>query len=300
MKILIIGSEGFIGRNCVSFFSKKGWEVHGCDLLDYTSNNYHYTKISRLQPSFDDVFADIKYDACINASGNGSVPFSIDHPVNDFEANCNDTIRVLELIALKNRECRYIHISSAAVYGNPQRSPVPEDETINPLSPYGWHKYIAEILCKEYHTLYKIPVVIVRPFSIYGPGLHKQLFWDLFLKCKQSAKELVLWGTGNESRDFIYINDFIEALNIILLNSPMQANIYNLGNGIEITIKDAAQQFLKNFDSSINLKFNNQQRIGDPMHWKADITNVRSLGYESKYNFAKGIQETVTWLKDLL
>jgi len=299
LKILIIGSEGFIGNHCVKYFQQNNWEVYGCDLLDYASGNYNYTKISRLQPSFEEVFSVNTYDACINASGNGSVPISIAHPANDFEANCSDVMGILELIRLKNIKCKYIHISSAAVYGNPKKLPIAENEYIAPLSPYGWHKYISEILCKEYHILYSVPVVIVRPFSIYGPGLHKQLFWDLYQKCKPQPDELMLWGTGKESRDFIYISDLVEALNIILLNSPMQADIYNLANGIEITIEDAAAQFISNFNSSIKLSFNNQQRPGDPVNWKADITKLNSLGYNAKYNFAEGIRETTQWLKNL-
>jgi dTDP-glucose 4,6-dehydratase/UDP-glucose 4-epimerase len=299
MKILILGSEGFIGRHCVSFFLQKGWEVYGCDLLDYASDNYHYTKISRLSPTFDEVFANIKYNACINAAGNGSVPVSIEHPVNDFEANCSDVIRILELIKLKTPRCKYIHISSAAVYGNPQKLPVTEEDWIKPLSPYGWHKHIAEVLCREYHVLYQAPVVIVRPFSIYGPGLHKQLFWDLHQKCKHSPEELVLWGTGDESRDFIYISDLVEALYVILLNSPMEADIYNLASGVDITIADAAQQFIDCFSSPVKLKFNQQERAGDPKNWRAGITKVSGLGYNGKYTFANGIKETAQWLKNL-
>jgi len=125
------------------------------------------------------------------------------------------------------------------------------------------------------------------------------LFWDLYQKCKLRTDELTLWGTGKESRDFIYISDLVEALNIILINSPMQADVYNLANGIETTIEDAAKQFISNFNSSIKLSFNNQQRPGDPINWKADISKVSSLGYNAKYNFAEGIRETTQWLKNL-
>jgi UDP-glucose 4-epimerase len=299
MKILILGSEGFIGRSCVKHFLLKGWEVYGCDLLDYSSALYNYIKVSRLQPAFDEVFDMAAYDACINASGNGSVPVSISHPVTDFEANCSDVINILDHIRLKNKECKYIHISSAAIYGNPLQLPINENAPCAPLSPYGWHKLIAETLCAEYYQLYKLPVVIVRPFSIYGPGLHKQLFWDLYQKCKASPDELTLWGTGHESRDFIYIDDVVAALDIIIEKSSMQANIYNLASGIETTIAEAAGQFLAHYNGSIPLKFNNQQRIGDPINWQADIEKLQALGYSTKYTFAEGIKQTAQWLKDL-
>ncbi|MDB4902136.1 MAG: NAD-dependent epimerase/dehydratase family protein [Mucilaginibacter sp.] len=299
MKILILGSEGFIGRHCVKYFQQIGYAVYGCDLVDYPTENYIYTKVSRLQPTFEEIFSNTLYDVCINAAGNGSVPVSIEHPLTDYEANCSDVIRILELIRLKNKTCKYLHISSAAVYGSPRQLPIKETEVLSPVSPYGWHKLMAETICREYHILYKIPVVIVRPFSLYGPGLYKQLFWDLFQKCKQSPNEIVLWGTGKESRDFIYINDLIDALDILIKFSPMEADIYNIANGIEITIEDAARRFIENFNSAVSLKFNNIQRAGDPINWKADITQITQFGYNLKYSFNDGIKETVTWLKGL-
>lgn len=299
MRILIIGSEGFIGSNCVRRFLQKGWEVYGCDLVDYPRGTYHYTKLSRMQPTFDGIFSDFQYDACINAAGNGSVPVSIEHPLTDFDANCTDVIRILDLIRLKNTSCKYLHLSSAAVYGNPQQLPITEDSLLQPISPYGSHKQISELLCKEYYNLYRMPVAIVRPFSIYGPGLRKQLFWDLYQKCKSRPSELMLWGTGNESRDFIYITDLLESLFLILNGSPMEAQVYNLANGVEVTIKEAATQFVKYYDSSIKINFNNQVRSGDPINWRADITKISSLGFRASYTFDDGIKETALWLKDL-
>jgi len=299
MKILILGSEGFIGRNCVKYYLQKGWDVYGCDLVDYNTGSYNYIKISRLNPDFDTLFSSIKYDACINAAGNGSVPASITNPVNDFDANCLDVIKILELLRLKNNQCKYLHISSAAVYGNPQKLPITEESALLPLSPYGWHKLISETLCKEYYQLYRLPVVIVRPFSVYGPGLRKQIFWDLYQKCNSGVQELTLWGTGLESRDFIYIDDLISAIYIILERSPMKADVYNLANGSEATIADASRIFINNFDSRLSIQFNNKQREGDPTNWIADINKLKSVGYNSEYTFAEGIKITTEWLRDL-
>jgi UDP-glucose 4-epimerase len=297
LKILIIGSEGFIGHNCVTYFQQNGWDVYGCDLVDYPRATYNYTKLSRLQPSFDEIFSKTKFDACINTAGNGSVPVSIEHPLTDFDANCADVIKILDLIRLKNKDCKYIHLSSAAVYGNPQTLPIKESDELHPISPYGFHKQISELLCKEYYALYQIGIAIVRPFSIYGPGLRKQLFWDLYQKCKLKPTELVLWGTGNESRDFIYIADLVKTLNLILDRSPMAGQVYNLANGTETTIKQAAQVFLDSYDSSITLKFNGEQRIGDPINWRADVSQIQELGYLPKTSFAEGVGEYVNWLK---
>ena len=111
--------------------------------------SYTYYKISRLPGQFEDIFIEEKYDACINASGSGNVNHSVMHPLEDFELNTFDTARILDAIRKHNKACKYLHISSAAVYGNPAHLPVNEEMACKPLSPYGWHKLMAEQLCKE-------------------------------------------------------------------------------------------------------------------------------------------------------
>src|SRR5260370_35821534 len=116
MKLLILGSEGFIGNNLISFFLNKGVRIAGCDLFERPSQHeYAYFKVSRLSPEWDDIFSR-KFDFCINAAGSGNVPYSMEHPLIDFESNTLDTMRILDAIRKNNESCRYLHISSAAVY----------------------------------------------------------------------------------------------------------------------------------------------------------------------------------------
>jgi len=295
MKVLIIGSEGFIGHSCVKYYQHKGWDVYGCDLTDYHTGNYDYTKISRLTPDFDTLFSQVEYDACINAAGNGSVPMSITHPVNDFDANCADVIRILELIRQKNSSCKYLHISSAAVYGNPQKMPIKEDSPLSPISPYGWHKLIAEKLCEEYSKLYNISIAIVRPFSVYGPGLRKQLLWDMFQKANSSSL-VELWGDGSETRDFIYIDDLLAAFYTILADIANGCKIYNVAAGEETSVAKIAEIFYKQV-SNITYRFNGVVRPGDPKNWCADITKLVGLGYKASYTLEDGLKLTAEWLK---
>lgn len=297
MKLLIIGSEGFIGSHCVRYFKNKGWDIYGCDLLDYPQERYHYLKLSRLQPFFEEIFKATEYDYCINAAGNGSVPVSVAHPMTDFEANCFDVIRLLELIRARSPKCKYLHISSAAVYGNPTSLPVKEDSVLSPLSPYGWHKLIAEKICQEYTTLYNLNTAIIRPFSVYGPGLRKQLFWDLHQKSKSAEERVELLGSGIESRDFIFIDDLIKLIDVIMCNSPMEANIYNAASGKETTISAAAALFMQYYNPALKISFSHQNRTGDPINWVADTSLIKALGFNSRVSFEDGIKELTTWLK---
>jgi UDP-glucose 4-epimerase len=298
--ILILGSEGFIGRHLVQFFRRQEWEVFGCDLYEAPSQDYKYQKVSRLSPELDDVFSGTYYFTCINAAGSGNVNYSMTHPVNDFEANCLDTIRVLDMIKKYQNECRYLHFSSAAVYGNPKSLPVEEEHETAPLSPYGWHKVISEHLCKEYATIYKLKTLAVRPFSIYGPGLQKQLLWDLYKKCmSRTDQDVQLWGTGNESRDFLFIYDLIKCIDILVHEGDFNGGVYNVASGEETSIRHITNLFTSLFDKGIRITFNQQVREGDPINWRADITKIKSHNFKPQYSLEQGLEIVVEWMKNL-
>lgn len=294
MKILIIGSEGFIGGHLKRFFSKEH-EVYGADLHQLNSEKYFQLELENTD--FEGLFSKIKFDVCINASGNGSVPISLNKPVFDFELNVTNTIKILDAIRVHNSECKFINMSSAAVYGNPEKLPIKENADLKPLSPYGWHKLYAEQICKEYYYLYNIQTINLRLFSVYGEHLKKQLFWDLNQKCLHST-EIELFGSGTESRDFIYIDDLVGAVDVIVKNGLFNGEAVNVASGIEIEIKKAAQIFINEKNSDINLKFNMIVKPGDPLHWRANISLLESFGFKNKVTVEEGLKNVVKWLNE--
>lgn len=299
MRIGVIGSEGFIGSHCVQYFLGKGHEIVGLDIYEQPSQHYRYIKVSRLSPELDDIFNEHAFDGLINVSGSGNVPYSMSHPVIDFEANSLDTIRTLDAIRKYQPQCKYIHFSSAAVYGNPARIPVNEQDTTVPLSPYGWHKLIAEHICREYTTIYKLRIAILRPFSVYGSGLKKQMFWDLLQKFKSVKNGMELLGTGNESRDYIHVSDLLHALNLVLTKGDYRADVYNVASGVEICIKDAVKYFWEALGEKPDYRFNGVVREGDPLNWRADITKLRQLGFTPKLDLQTGLEEMTSWMKSI-
>lgn len=298
MKILVIGSEGFIGKHCVDYFVMKRFEVFGCDLINVISDKYTYTKISRMQPNYSELFSQNNFDVVICAGGNGSVPLSFSAPLMDFEANVSDIFMLLNNLKEHNINCKFINISSAAVYGNPQVLPVSEDASVAPLSPYGWHKYMSEVVCKEYFELYNIKTCSIRPFSVYGPGLKKQIIWDIYQKLKYNSNIVELYGTGDETRDFIYIDDFLNAIDAIIKSAAFMGEVYNLASGIEITIKHLSTILLNKIGFIGDLKFNKIVRQGDPRFWLADIEKIKTLGYSPSVNIDDGLTKTVEWLRE--
>jgi dTDP-glucose 4,6-dehydratase/UDP-glucose 4-epimerase len=297
MRVLVIGSEGFIGSHCIAHFSGKKDIVYGVDLFEQPSAGYRYIKTARFLPDFEEILQH-GFDAIINCAGNGNVPYSMTHPVVDFESNCLDTIRILEAIRRLAPTCKYLHLSSAAVYGNPVSLPVEESDEARPLSPYGWHKVIAENLCREYATIFKLSIAIARPFSVYGPGLKKQMFWDWYQRAKASNGSLELLGTGKESRDYIYVKDLVLALDLILQKGELKAEVYNLASGRETTIDAAANMFFSGIGFPVHYTYNGIVREGDPLNWRADVRKLTDIGFACRYDMASGFSELHKWLKN--
>jgi dTDP-glucose 4,6-dehydratase/UDP-glucose 4-epimerase len=204
---------------------------------------------------------------------------------------------MLDSIRVHNPTCKFINLGSAAVYGNPDELPVKESQTVHPVSPYGHHKLMAESICQEFYQFFDIATCSVRIFSAFGPGLKKQLFWDLYKKSLQS-EEVVLYGTGNETRDFIYVEDLVRALEGIYLNGSFQGDAINIGRGIQISIKEAVATFYTCLNYKGKVSFKGENRVGDPLNWVADISKIKSMNVHPKEDLTSGLRKYVAWLEE--
>lgn len=295
MKILIIGSKGFIGSHCVDYFTAKGFEVFQADVN--ASVEYNFYKIERQHSDFSMPFQEHQFDLCINASGSAHVGFSFEKPSQDFELNVVNVQKIMVAIRDYNSDCKFINFSSAAVYGNPQFLPITENSSCKPLSPYGFHKLQSELLLTEYHKFFGLNTCSLRVFSAYGPRLKKQLFWDLYQKAI-SNEVVSLFGTGSETRDFIYIDDLMQILDLVIQHSPFQGSIYNVASHQEITIAEAAQVFLNEFSPEKKVVFTGEVKVGDPNNWLADMENLINYGFKPQYNLSLGLKKYAEWLRE--
>lgn len=294
-KILVLGSEGFIGKSVSQMGVKLGYEVTGIDMIERSSFGYNYRKITLLSPDFDYFLSTNFFDIIYNCAGSGNVAYSVEQPLSDFELNCEAVVFVLEAIRKYQKKCKYIHLSSAAVYGNPQLLPVKETSEIAPISPYGYHKWMAEIACKEYSVLHQLPIAIVRPFSVYGPGLRKQLIWDVYQKAKLKT-EVELWGTGEETRDFIYVMDLATSLFTIAERQQQTIQTFNVASGNSVTIHELVKLLFAKLGWQKQIKFNGNVRHGDPRFWEAEITKLQQTGFQPNFSLDEGLQKTAEWL----
>lgn len=299
MNILIIGANGFIGSHCAHYFVSKGYKVCGADIQANTAlklSNYY-----ALQPSntvFEHLFTNQHFDLCINASGAAVVNFSFENPKLDFELNVNNVQKIL--LALRDYQpyCRFINFSSAAVYGNPTNLPIKETTPALPVSPYGLHKLQSEELLSAYHRFFGLKTVSLRIFSVYGVGLKKQLFWDIYQKYK-SDPLIELFGTGRESRDFIHIEDLTKAIDLVSQHAQFEGEIINVANGQQVFIEQAVTILLSKLGASKKVYFSGSKKQGDPLNWQADISLLRTMGYVSSVSLEQGLTQYALWLKEL-
>ena len=298
--VLITGVAGFIGRYVARHFSRQGWQVIGTDnsqpenapLADLSK----YQRLQLPDLELDSLLQTYKPDVLIHCAGRASVALSVSDPSPDFYSNTVLTFNILDALRLHAPTCKFIFLSSAAVYGNPSKLPVAETHPTAPISPYGFHKLQSEQLCLEFAKIYSQPTASVRIFSAYGAGLRRQVMWDICQKAI-SQKNLTLQGTGNESRDFIHAVDIARAIEIICDRAPMQGEVYNLGSGQEVTIAKLAATVLISLEKNMSLEFSGIISKGDPINWQADISQIISIGFTSTIQLKDGIKNFTNWCK---
>ncbi len=293
MNIVIIGIKGFIGSHCSNYFKSQGHHVIGCDIID--SNEENYFSINSLENNFTKLFENGQVDYCINAAGSANVSYSYEFPEKDFELNVSLVINILAAIKSHCISCKFINFSSAAVYGNPIQLPIKENSELRPLSPYGYHKMLSEKLLLEYHRFFNLKTCSLRVFSAYGPGLRKQLFWDIFQKTRLNTS-INLFGTGQESRDFIYISDLVSAVDCIMAKAEFKGEAINIASGDETSIFKVANEFLNQLSINQKLIFSGAEKSGDPKNWRADISLLKDFNFSPMTSINEGVKKYANWL----
>lgn len=242
--ILILGAAGFIGSHLVAALCKQN--NYRLLLAGYGVEKFSHFDNALLFPGEInlDLLNSINFrpDIIYHLAGGSSVGSSVLDPSDDF----NKTIPLINDLLNKMRldwgQSHLIYLSSAAVYGAGASDNTSVNASLTPVSPYGIHKKIAEELIFFYSERYDLKVNIVRPFSVYGPGLNKQLLWDALLKLKN--KENYFFGTGREKRDWIYVVDLIHLL-IAIGNSTHFPQVLNAGTGSYLSVKEILEQLFQ-------------------------------------------------------
>ena len=185
--VLITGAAGFLGQHLGKYFEAKGWKILGTDKEFPKCMNFLGWELFPLalpSPKIERILTEKKPDVLVHCAGKSSVAESIQNPKADYDSQVGITEALLQAVENNVNLRRFVYLSSAAVYGNPPTLPVDENCSLAPISPYGKHKQMAEALCQRAFITQRIPTVIARIFSAYGPGLKRQVVWET---CRQAA-----------------------------------------------------------------------------------------------------------------
>jgi len=301
--ILVLGSNGFIGSHLVSWFRDQGLHVIGIDQAKTSENRlelqppHQFAQLCLPDPQLSKILCAYRPEAVINAAGPASVSKSLVDPSTDFSGSIWVCFHILESIRENLPDCKLLQLSSAAVYGNPAELPIPENAPLEPISPYGYHKLICETLMDEYAKIFKLKTCSIRIFSAFGPGLRKQVLWDIYHKISAEG-HLCLFGTGEETRDFIYVCDIAQGISLILEKGDFRGGVYNLANGVEISIRRLTRCFLDKLGlNGTETHFSGIGKPGDPQKWCADTRKIKRLGYAPRYDIEQGLEDYARWIE---
>lgn len=299
--ILITGAKGFLGSNICKHFKQKGYTTYGIGHGGLSVEESHEVGLDYWKKDDISIASILEFnqtfDVIVHCGGSGSVGFSVEHPYDDFRKTVDGTLEVLEYMRLHNPNAHLIYPSSPAVQGECEDKPIQEDYIGKPASPYGYHKKIAEDLCQSYSEKYNLKVSIIRLFSVYGIGLKKQLLWDAYHKIQDAKEEVVFWGTGEETRDFIHISDVIHIIEK-LIDKSENFTVINGGTGIKHTIKNVVEMIRDIINKDVKIKFNGQVNVGNPVYYWADIQKLDQLDYKPSKQLEQELKNYVEWVKN--
>ncbi len=308
MHILVTGGAGFIGSHLSCYLSNRGYTITVLDDFSRSSNfgrrlleeaNVRIVEANILDKARVRELAG-KFDIVVHCAAYIDAAESILMPEVYAEINVTGTVAMLKL-SVDVGACRFIYLSSAAVYGEPQIVPVPETHHTRPVNPYGASKLAGEIFVETFYRAYKLPYVILRLFNVYGPG-QSETYAGLI--AKTIARVLrneppIIYGSGEQTRDFVYVRDVVQAIEKTIVTENI-CEIYNIGTGREYRVKDVVNLILELLGKRELRPIHYPPRPGDIQRSCADITKARKmLNYEPQYDLRKGLEETLSTIKHL-
>jgi UDP-glucose 4-epimerase len=297
--ILVTGAFGFLGRHVARACAQAGHQVCGIGHGTWTRAEWSDWGLAEWHSADLSLDSIASYggepDLIIHCAGSGSVGFSMAHPSQDFDRTVVTTRDVLEYARLHRPRTRVVVPSSASVYGNAGDIPISVNAPLCPVSPYGMHKKMAEELCFSYARHFGISVAIVRLFSVYGVGLRKQLLWDACMKLARGPA--TFGGTGQETRDWLHVEDAARLLLSAGLADPSSQLTVNGATGVGVPIRRIVETIAQAFGGTGDVRFSGGGRPGDPLHLVADMRGNEALNWRPLHSLDTELERFVEWFK---
>ncbi len=311
MSVLVTGAAGFIGSSLADALTQRGDEVVGLDCFtDYYGRDIKEANLAplRARPNFtfvEETIQSVPLDALLDGvthiyhlAAQAGVRKSWGQDFLTYTThNVDATQRLLE--AVKTRPItRFVYASSSSVYGDDVPIPMREDVKVQPLSPYGVTKLAAEHLCLLYTANYGVPTVSLRFFTVYGPKQRPDMGFHRFMRAALTGAPITLYGDGEQTRDFTFIDDIVAALMAAGDRGPAGA-VYNIGGGSRVSINEVLARIEEIAGHPLDIRREAAQ-MGDMRDTFADTSRARAdLGFVPRTSLADGLRAEYEWLKGL-
>lgn len=296
-KVLLTGAAGFLGARLARRMVKDGWEVIGLDLvpreyawrLEGAELEYRWGSCQDLH-SLDTPYV-------VHCASQGDVPLALSAPSFTISQNVQGTLALLEAAKRYDGLERFVLQSSEEVYGYCDRLPIKEDEPLNATNVYGASKIAQEALVRAYHHSFRLPMTVIRSSTIIGDGMRKTQVIPIFLERALQGEPLMIHGDGNQTRDFNWVDNHIEAMVAALTSPQAKGLVINVGSGEERSVNSVAMACVLATGSDSRIRYVSQRPGEQGLRVVLDISRAREvLGYQPQVSFDEGLERMCAWL----
>ncbi len=307
--ILITGGAGFIGSNFTRFILQKypDYKAVVYDKLTYAGN---LDNLKDVAENYPDRYAFIQGDICdakkveetikaynvellVNFAAESHVDRSLFEPGSFIQTDIFGTYVLLEAVR-KLGVRRMVQVSTDEVYGSIEKGSFKESDPLNPSSPYSASKAGGDLMCLAYYKTWGVPVMITRGSNTFGPYQYPEKVIPLFITNAIDDQPLPLYGDGMNVRDWLYVLDHCEAIDLVL-HEGKPGEIYNVGAGNELTNLELTRLILKLLRKPESLIRFVEDRPGHDRRYSLDCTKIKALGWQPRHKFEEALEETVRW-----
>ncbi len=313
MRVLVTGGAGFIGGHIAEQLAGKGHDVTVVDnfvpyydlgikehnveaarqAAEESGGSYDLVQASITnEETVDDLVSET--DVVYHQAAQAGVRKSVEQPKKVNQFNVDGTVNILDAARTHDIN-RVVVASSSSVYGKPSYLPYDEDHPTEPVSPYGVSKLATEQYARVYNEIYGLPTVSLRYFTVYGPRMRPNMAMTNFVSRCRHGEPPVIYGTGEQTRDFTYVTDIRRVNEQLLTDDSADGEIMNIGSTDNIDINTLAEVIRDEIDPDLDI-VSDDPREGDAEHTHADVSKAGELlGYEPTVNIREGARQFIDW-----
>lgn len=272
--IAITGSAGFVGKYLLEqLHGRNDIKIIELDIV----NGYDICNWEQIK--------DVKADIYVHLANKSFVPDSYENPHSFYNVNVNSTLNILELARINKAKVIYF---SSYVYGAPQYLPINEEHPICAFNPYATTKVMCEEMCRGYARDFKLPIIVFRPFNIYGVGQSPNFLLPMMIKQLKSAKVVV--HDDRPKRDYIHVVDVVNAI-ICAINSDFNSyDTINIGTGVSYSVKEVADMLIKLYGRNVSFESLEKYRPSEVLETIADVSKLNKLGWKQTISLEQGLK----------